>query len=78
MKFLLLVIAVLVLLWLLRGTLTRARGSRTGPPAGTPRQMLRCAHCGTHLPRDLALPGRGGVFCDAGHRAAYEQSHPES
>lgn len=78
MKFLLLVIAVLVLLWLLRGTLMRARGSRRDAPGGTPRQMLRCAHCGTHLPRDIALPGRGGVFCDAGHRAAYEQAHPES
>jgi len=79
MKFVLLVIAVVVLLWLLRSSLTRARGSRTeAPPSATPKQMLRCAHCGTHLPRDIALPGRGGVFCDAAHRAAYERDHPAS
>ena len=78
MKFVLLVIAVLVLLWLLRGTLSRVRGSRTDAPSAGPTAMLRCAQCGMHLPRDIALPGRGGVFCDAAHRAAYEQAHPES
>ena len=78
MKFLLLVLAVLALLWLLRRSL---RG-RMPPPAARPgaseppKAMLRCAQCGTHLPRDEALPGRGGVFCDAAHRAAFEQAHP--
>ena len=33
---------------------------------------------GLHLPRDEALPGRGGVFCSAVHRTAYEQAHPSS
>jgi uncharacterized protein len=36
--------------------------------------MIACAHCGVHLPRDEALPGRGGVFCGDAHRAAYEQN----
>jgi uncharacterized protein len=39
--------------------------------------MLACAHCGVHLPRDEALPGRGGVFCSEAHRAAFEQVHPD-
>ena len=38
--------------------------------------MLACAHCGVHLPRDEALPGRGGVFCGDAHRTAFEQAHP--
>jgi uncharacterized protein len=38
--------------------------------------MLSCAHCGLHLPRDEALPGRGGVFCSEAHRSAYERAHP--
>jgi uncharacterized protein len=82
MKFLLLVLAVFVLFWLLRGTLRRARGPR--PPAPPPgatgdelQPMLSCAQCGLHLPRDEALPGRGGVFCGAAHRTAYEQAHPD-
>jgi uncharacterized protein len=79
MKFLLFLIAVFVLLWMLRGSLRRARRP---PPAaeggGLPQPMLSCAHCGVHLPRDEALPGRGGVFCDAAHRAAFERAHPDS
>ncbi|HWH82309.1 MAG TPA: PP0621 family protein [Burkholderiaceae bacterium] len=79
MKFVLFVIALIVLFWLLRGSLRRLRG---GPPpsptAGEPLPMLRCAQCGLHLPRDEALPGRGGVFCGAEHRTAFEQAHPPS
>jgi uncharacterized protein len=79
MKFILLVIAVLVLLWMLRSSLRRVRPPGGTPPAAkpsTPQAMLTCAHCGVHLPRDEALPGRGGVFCDDTHRAAFERAHP--
>jgi uncharacterized protein len=81
MKFVLLLIAVFVLLWMLRGSVQRARrppGAPKPPGAEPPQQMLRCAQCGLHLPRDEALPGRGGVFCGAAHRAVYEQAHPDS
>ncbi len=82
MKFLLVVVAVVVLLWLLRSSMQRLRRPPPAakPPAdeagAEPRPMLRCAECGLHLPRDEALPGRGGVFCGAAHRTAYEQTHP--
>jgi uncharacterized protein len=78
MKFVLLVLAVLALIWLIRGA------RRPGPPArptaapeeGKARPMVACQHCGVHLPQHEALPGRGGVFCGEAHRAAYEQQHP--
>jgi uncharacterized protein len=80
MKLLLVLVAVAALLWLLRGSLHRRvpppRGR--GAPPDTPQPMLKCAYCGVHLPRDEALPGRGGVFCDGAHRAAFEQAHPDS
>jgi len=78
MKFLLLLLAVIVLLWLVRSSL-RPQAPRRGPH-GAPRRpqpMLVCAQCGVHLPQSEALPGRGGVFCGAAHRAAFEQAHPE-
>ena len=82
MKFVLLVLAVLVLLWMLRSSLRRMRPPRTPPPRptppGGPQTMLACAHCGVHLPSDQALPGRGGVFCDDAHRAAFERAHPSA
>ena len=79
MKFALLILAIVALLWLLRG----ARRNVSPPPkkeapSTEPQAMLSCAHCGLHLPRDEALPGRGGVFCGEAHRKAFEQAHPDS
>ena len=80
MKIFLFLIAVFLLLWLLRGGQRR----RAPPPAARPQHpsepqpMLACAQCGVHLPRDEALPGKGGVFCGDAHRAAFEQAHPDS
>jgi len=79
MKFLIVLLVVIAVLWL-------ARSGRRPPPGGPhapepPRQqqpMLACAQCGLHLPRDEALPGRGGVFCSEAHRAEYERAHPPS
>jgi uncharacterized protein len=73
MKILLFLIAVVVLLWLLRGVAVR-RGPRGGAPPKSPQPMIACAYCGVHLPRDEALPGRGGVFCGDAHRAAFEEA----
>ncbi len=75
MKYLLLllVLAVLALLWGARRGRSREPEVRTppAPPAG-PQAMLRCAECGMHLPVDEALPGKGGAFCSAAHRASFE------
>lgn len=72
-------LAVVVLLWLLSRTRRRDL-----PPAADshsdkapPKPMLACAECGIHLPRDEALPGRGGVFCSEAHRETYERAHPD-
>ena len=81
MKLLIVIVALVVLWLLLRGLVRRVGGEgRTPrkPPPAAPQEMLACAHCGVHLPRDEALPGRGGVFCGEAHRAAYEQQHPNS
>jgi len=81
MKILLFLVAVALLLWLLRKSSTRRTTAKKPPaPPGTanaPQPMLACAQCGVHLPRDEALPGRGGVFCGEAHRADYERAHPD-
>lgn len=74
MKYLLL-LAVLAVFFFMLG----ARRSRPSEPEARkpetpapPKAMLRCAECGMHLPADEALPGKGGVFCSAAHRASFE------
>ena len=75
MKILLFLVAVFVLLWLLRGATTGAAPRRRrARRRRAPQPMIACAHCGVHLPRDEALPGRGGVFCGDAHRTAFEKA----
>lgn len=72
----------IVVLLLILGGLFFVLGARRGrprepevkaPPApAAPQPMARCAECGTHLPADEALPGKGGVFCSSAHRASFE------
>jgi uncharacterized protein len=82
MKIFLFLVAVFLLLWLLRGGQRRRRNpppvDRPKSPTAEPQPMLACAQCGVHLPRDEALPGKGGVFCGDAHRAAFERAHPDS
>lgn len=75
MKYLL----ILGLLALLAWWWTRRNAPPAAPPPkaeGGSEAMLRCLHCGTHLPASLAWPGRGGSFCSAEHRAAHEGGDP--
>jgi uncharacterized protein len=80
LKFLLLIALVLIVIWVMRGgrRIDVPKAPRTPQPPAPPARedMLSCAHCGLHLPRGEALPGRGGVFCGEAHRRAYEQAHP--
>lgn len=79
MKLILFIAVVGLLLWLLRGAVGRRGGdadrpARDAPPtAAPPRAIVACTQCGVHLPRDEALPGKGGVFCGEAHRAAFEK-----
>ena len=74
MKIVLFLLAVLVLLWLLRGSARRLRsGKPTAVPPALP--MATCLQCGLHLPRDEALPGKGGVFCGDRKSTRLNSSH---
>lgn len=77
MKYLLLILIVLAVLWLARASRRRSAPPRPQPP-GRGEAMVACAHCGVHLPRSEALPGRGGLYCGEAHRLAHEGSQRDS
>jgi uncharacterized protein len=69
MKYLVVVVVVVLALWLmLRGR--QAPRARPKPPGGAPTDMVRCRHCGVHLPRDEAVEDSRGAFCNEAHRLA--------
>jgi len=71
-------IAIAVVLWLawtiLRRWLARARAHRPLRGGGhAPRQveqMVRCAHCGLHVPEKEAVAAGGRHYCSTRHRDA--------
>ena len=74
MKFLLLLALVLIVAWLWRSSRRKATSARDeeAPPQTGQQEMVRCAHCGVHLPHGEALVGRIGRYCSAEHRQAAE------
>ena len=75
MKFLVLIIIVMAVVWFIRNNRRDdGRGSDTkqprhGRPPGAPQDMVQCPICSVHLPRTDALPGPDGrLYCCADHR----------
>ena len=75
-KYLVLLLVIVLVLWLARrpGRTARPSSADARHPrkaAPDPRPMVSCASCGVHLPRDEALPGPGGHYCCEAHRASH-------
>lgn len=74
MKYLLILVIALVIVWLLKNKRRSDRNEQ--PPAQKPRtgtqlattEIVACGVCKVHLPRTEALVGPGGVYCSAAHR----------
>ena len=64
-RLILLVLVVALLVWYLRRD-EEKEPSGDKPAAGRG-ELVRCAHCGVHLPRSEALAVDGAYFCDAEH-----------
>jgi uncharacterized protein len=64
------VIAAAVWLW---RRFTRPAAPATKPQDEQPAPMVRCAHCGVHVPRDKALPQAQLWYCSQAH---LEQGQP--
>jgi uncharacterized protein len=69
MKYLLVLIVVGFVLWLMLGRRPPARRRDARSP-GQAQPMVRCAHCGVHLPRNEALLLGDQAYCSSAHRDA--------
>ena len=70
MKYLVILLVVLAVLWFVRSN-RRDRPADPGKkrPLAAPQDMVRCPVCAVHLPRADALPGPDGrLYCCADHR----------
>lgn len=74
MKYVIVLLVILVVVWLARSGSRRVTRGRPKPSLPPHEDMVACSQCGLHLPRSEALPGRGGLFCSDAHRAQYERT----
>ena len=75
MKFWLLFLAVLALLWRWRGM--RIQAPPNPPPTRPPQPssavpVCACSHCGLHIPMAEAVACQQGSYCCLAHRQAHE------
>jgi uncharacterized protein len=84
MKYLLVLAVLWIAIWLwrknrreeMRDALREraAKAQRAPTPVGPPKAMVRCAHCGLHLPATDAIAGPSNsgsaVYCSTAHRDA--------
>ena len=76
MKYVLVLLVIVFVLWWMwgrggRGERSTGRRAAEAAPGQAPEAMVRCAHCGVHLPRSDALPAPdGALYCSAAHRLA--------
>jgi len=73
MKYLLVLAVVLIGIHFWRQGRREAMQAKPPPRKAipAPQDMVRCAHCGTHLPAADAIRGaRGALYCSDAHRKA--------
>jgi uncharacterized protein len=64
-RLLVLIVLIVLGVWLVRRALRRFR--QDTPPAIKEAELVRCAHCGVHLPRAEARPADGALYCSEEH-----------
>jgi uncharacterized protein len=64
-RLLVLIVLIVLAVWLVRRALRRLR--QDSPPAIKEGELVRCAHCGVHLPRAEARQVDGALYCSEDH-----------
>lgn len=73
MKYiLLLVLGLLLVYWILKSYRRRVQRPGAPPPATGSEDMVRCEHCGVHLPRSESLTTQGRFYCTPEHRREHK------
>jgi len=70
LKYLLLLVLLLIVWWAWKKRARDDDGGRNDAAPRAPERMVRCAHCGVHLPESDAVAEGERHFCNEAHRRA--------
>jgi uncharacterized protein len=68
-RLLFFVVIAAAVYWLLK-SYRRQLPEDESPPLPT-QDMVRCSHCGVHLPKNESISGGGEFYCSEAHRRAH-------
>ena len=78
LRFFLTILAVWLLFYLVRRALRQRRQQTAEKTTARPAvDMVRCSHCGTHLPQPEALQRKGRYYCCKEHLLADDRESKE-
>jgi uncharacterized protein len=66
-RLIVLALLVVIAVWLIRRALARGGREADRAAAGAPHELVRCAHCGIHLPRAEARAAGATLYCSDEH-----------
>lgn len=75
-KIILLALGVFAAWWILKSYLRKAARDAAPAPAPRAEDMVRCEHCGVHLPRSEGLAVDDRHYCGEEHRRLHEARRP--
>ncbi|HEY9050343.1 MAG TPA: PP0621 family protein [Gammaproteobacteria bacterium] len=64
-RYLLLIIAVVIIIWIVRGFISRSQLNK--PNSVRSKDMVQCEQCKTYIPKDDAINSNGKLFCSQQH-----------
>jgi uncharacterized protein len=70
-RLLFIAVVIVALYWLLRSFLKRPAANDESSPSQV-KDMVRCAQCGVHLPKEESVTAGSRFFCCEDHRRAFE------
>lgn len=60
-------LVLVIVVWVVIKNYLKSRAREGQPRVATPEDMVRCVHCGVHLPRSESLSREGNFFCSEDH-----------
>ncbi len=73
MSRLILLLAIATLVWLIYSAhKRRSEAAKRARPRRITTRMVRCDHCGLHVPENEAIQGQGRHYCSEEHRRLAE------
>lgn len=78
-RLLLLVVIFVAIYWLIKSYRRQMRKDQpSGEAPGHAEDMVRCAHCGVHLPKHESIVAGDEYYCSEAHRRAHSGKPDQS